>query len=52
MDPKQYKANNLRAKTVEELESSLKELRTELAALRVNQVSSAVAAKLAKIKVN
>ena len=52
MDPKQFKASNLRAKTIDQLDESLRELRKELAALRVNQVSSAVASKLAKIGVS
>ena len=52
MDPKQFKASNLRAKTIVELDENLRELRRELAALRVNQVSSAVASKLAKIGVS
>lgn len=52
MDPKNFKPTKLRAKTIEDLEADLNELRKELAALRVNQVSSGVAAKLAKIRVN
>lgn len=52
MDPKNFKPTKLRAKTVEELDTDLNDLRTELAALRVNQVSSGVASKLAKIRVN
>lgn len=51
MDPKNYKSTKLRGQTIEELEVVLNDLRSELAALRVNQVSSGVAAKLAKIKV-
>lgn len=52
MDPKNFKPTKLRAKTIEDLERDLNQLREELAALRVNQVSSGVAAKLAKIRVN
>lgn len=52
MDPKSFKSTPLRGKTVQELEASLNELKVELAALRVNQVSQGVAAKLAKIGVS
>lgn len=51
MDPKNFKPNKLKVKTVEELEKDVIALKEELAALRVNQVASGVAAKLAKIKV-
>lgn len=51
MDPKNFKSTKLRAQTIDELEVALNQLRSELASLRVNQVSSGVAAKLAKIKV-
>ena len=52
MDPNNFKSTKLRAQTIEELEGALNDLRSELASLRVNQVSSGVAAKLAKIGVN
>jgi ribosomal protein L29 len=51
MDPKNFKATKLRGQTIEQLEGALNDLRSELATLRVNQVSSGVAAKLAKIRV-
>ena len=50
MDPKQNRAFRLRNLSVKELEETLKEHRKELANLRVNKVSTAVASKLAKIK--
>ena len=52
MDPKNFKSTKLRTQTVQELDETVKTLKTELATLRVNQVSQGVAAKLAKIGVN
>lgn len=51
MDSKSFKPKNLRGKTVEELQKGLRDLESELMALRVNKVSQGVASKLAKIRV-
>merc|ERR1719440_1115201 len=45
------KVHTLRNKTKEELQSQLKELKNELAQLRVAKVTGGAASKLAKIKV-
>ncbi len=45
------KVHTLRTKSKEELQSQLKELKNELAALRVAKVTGGAASKLAKIKV-
>ena len=51
MDAKSNRAFRLRTKSVEELNKHLSEHRKELTNLRINKVTSAVASKIAKIKV-
>ena len=51
MDPKKNRPFRLRTRTLEDLQTSLTEHRKELTNLRISKVTSAVASKIAKIKV-
>ena len=51
MDRKSTRPFKLRNKTIEDLKNGLVELKKELNGLKISQVSSGIASKLAKIKI-